>query len=303
MSAGFDLLVAVTLLWSAYRALTTPDLARAIVMFIVFGLLMTLAWARLDAPDIALAEAAIGAGLTGALLLDALGALRGQVAATRPAWLLRVMAVAAALALAGIFIFALLDLPFAERPLPAMVDAHMGISGVEHPVTAVLLNYRGYDTLLEIAVLLLALLGMLAVTPVAGRAASATPNPVLRTFASVATPLSIIAAGYLLWAGAHRPGGAFQAGAVLAAAAVLLHLSGRLPAWASPGWLLRAGLSAGFLIFLGAGLAMLGEGALLRYPIASAGTWIIVIEAGLTLSLGLTLAGLFLVMAQRSQKT
>jgi hypothetical protein len=45
-------------------------------MFIVFGLLMTLAWARLQAPDIALAEAAIGAGLTGALLLDALGALR-----------------------------------------------------------------------------------------------------------------------------------------------------------------------------------------------------------------------------------
>jgi hypothetical protein len=37
------------------------------------GLLMALAWARLEAPDIALAEAAIGAGLTGALLLDAVG--------------------------------------------------------------------------------------------------------------------------------------------------------------------------------------------------------------------------------------
>jgi energy-converting hydrogenase B subunit D len=31
---------------------------------------------RLEAPDVALAEAAIGAGLTGALLLDALGHLR-----------------------------------------------------------------------------------------------------------------------------------------------------------------------------------------------------------------------------------
>ena len=46
--------------------------------FIVFSLLMTLAWARLAAPDIALAEAAIGAGLTGALLLDAIGVLRGR---------------------------------------------------------------------------------------------------------------------------------------------------------------------------------------------------------------------------------
>ncbi len=71
----FDLLLVIALLWSAARALTTPDLFRAVVLFIVFGLLMALAWARLDAPDIALAEAAIGAGLTGALLLDTLGHL------------------------------------------------------------------------------------------------------------------------------------------------------------------------------------------------------------------------------------
>jgi len=76
MTLAFDLLLALTLLWSAWRTLASPDLSRAVVMFIVFGLLMTLAWARLGAADIALAEAAIGAGLTGALLLDALGALK-----------------------------------------------------------------------------------------------------------------------------------------------------------------------------------------------------------------------------------
>ena len=47
--------------------------------------------------------------------------------------------------------------------LPEAVAAHMAESGVEHPVTAVLLNFRGYDTLLEVAVLLLALLGVLTV--------------------------------------------------------------------------------------------------------------------------------------------
>lgn len=78
MSLAFDLLLGFALLWSAGRTLATPDMARAVVLFIVFGLLMALAWARLDAPDIALAEAAIGAGLTGALLLDALGALRAS---------------------------------------------------------------------------------------------------------------------------------------------------------------------------------------------------------------------------------
>jgi energy-converting hydrogenase B subunit D len=72
----FDLLLAAGLLWSAWRSLSTPHLDRAILLFIAFGLLLALAWARLDAPDIGLAEAAIGAGLTGALLLDAYGALK-----------------------------------------------------------------------------------------------------------------------------------------------------------------------------------------------------------------------------------
>lgn len=73
---AFDLMLAFALLLAAWRALAAPDLFKASVLFIVFGLLMALAWARLEAPDIALAEAAIGAGLTGALLLDAVGHLR-----------------------------------------------------------------------------------------------------------------------------------------------------------------------------------------------------------------------------------
>lgn len=76
LTLAFDLLLATALLWSAWRALATPDTFRAVILFIVFGLLLALAWVRLDAPDIALAEAAIGAGLTGALLLDAIGALK-----------------------------------------------------------------------------------------------------------------------------------------------------------------------------------------------------------------------------------
>lgn len=68
---AFDLLLALLLLWVAWLALSSADLFRVIVLFISFGLLMTLAWARLDAPDVALVEIVIGAGLTGALLLSA----------------------------------------------------------------------------------------------------------------------------------------------------------------------------------------------------------------------------------------
>lgn len=71
----FDLLLAAALLVLAWQVMGSRDLFKSVVLFIAFGLLMALAWVRLQAPDIALAEAAIGTGLTGALLLDAIGHL------------------------------------------------------------------------------------------------------------------------------------------------------------------------------------------------------------------------------------
>jgi uncharacterized MnhB-related membrane protein len=60
----------------AWRVVFTTDLFRAALTFFAFGLLVSLAWVRLQAVDVALAEAAIGAGLTGALFLAALSRLR-----------------------------------------------------------------------------------------------------------------------------------------------------------------------------------------------------------------------------------
>lgn len=70
-----DILLGTGLFCLAWQALASPNLFKAIVLYINFGLLMALAWVRLNAVDIALAEAAIGAGLTGALLLAALARL------------------------------------------------------------------------------------------------------------------------------------------------------------------------------------------------------------------------------------
>ncbi|HMO04017.1 MAG TPA: DUF4040 domain-containing protein [Kiritimatiellia bacterium] len=72
MIALFDFLLAITMLTLAAAAVFVRSMLRMVVLFMVFGLLMALAWARLRAPDIALTEAALGAGLTGALLLHAL---------------------------------------------------------------------------------------------------------------------------------------------------------------------------------------------------------------------------------------
>ncbi len=72
---AMDIALCGSLVWLAWQTLVTSDLFKAAVLFVVFGLVMALTWARLDAPDIALAEAAIGAGLTGALLLSTLAAI------------------------------------------------------------------------------------------------------------------------------------------------------------------------------------------------------------------------------------
>jgi energy-converting hydrogenase B subunit D len=75
---ALDALLAIALVWLAWRVVSLTDLFKAVVLFVVFGLTMALAWVRLEAPDIALAEAAIGTGLTGALLLDAVGQMGGR---------------------------------------------------------------------------------------------------------------------------------------------------------------------------------------------------------------------------------
>jgi len=203
-----------------------------------------------------------------------------------------------ALAFVAVLAGAMFELGPAAIDLRVPVAAHLADSGVSHPVTAVLLNYRGYDTLLEIAVLLLALLAILAVVGEAPASPSRAAHPVLQAMARLAVPLMIVVAVYLLWAGAFRPGGAFQAGAVLAAAAVLLHLVGLLPGWSRPRPGLRIGLAAGFALFLAVAAALLTQGSLLQYPPAAAGVLILLIESGLTVSLALILAGLFLFLSR-----
>ncbi len=191
----------------------------------------------------------------------------------------------------------MIDLPTPAAGLSDMVERRLGDSGVRHAVTAVLLNFRGYDTLLEIAVLLLSVLGMLALRHSdedTMQAPAAAPDPLLAAMTHVLVPLLVVVAGYLLWAGAHRAGGAFQAGALLAAAGVLLQLGDRplpvLPARA----LQRTGLSLGFAVFLAIALgAFLGGGALLQYPRAWAGELILLVESTLSISIGLMLLSLF----------
>lgn len=166
-------------------------------------------------------------------------------------------------------------------------------TGVSNPVTSVLLNYRAYDTLLELAVLLAALLGIWSLGPAAPGFQRAAE--ILQGMVAWLVPLLILAAAYMLWVGAYAPGGAFQAGALLGAAGVMLALAGHPNAGLPSERSLRLLAILGVLVFclVGVALMVLGLG-FLTYPKGVAKWLILLIETGATLAIGVTLAAAYL---------
>ena len=207
---------------------------------------------------------------------------------------LRLMIMLLVLALAGALGWAVCSLPENSSGLAAAALVQLPNSGVVNPVTAAVLNYRGYDTLLEIAVLLLAVIGVWSLAKAEPPAQFEPASPVLLSFLRIVVPLMILIAGYLLWIGSFAPGGAFQGGAVLAGVLVLLRLSNQdLAIWSHQVWL-RLGLVLGLSVFIAvAAGVMAGGGQLLEYPRAHAGLLILLIESAALISIALTLAALF----------
>jgi len=303
MASWFDVILCLGLLGLAWGTLQSKGLFRSIVLFMAFGLLMAVAWVRLEAPDLALAEAIIGAGITGALLLNACQGLvldRPETSASAggefvpvPRWLLAAGCTGLAAGLAW-----LLSSLQPARVTANAADHLLAEHVMRNPVTAVLLDFRGYDTLLEMVVLLLALVGI-RVLNLQERLndlypADAPRSPLVEPFTAVIVPVAMIVSAYLYWAGSTRPGGAFQAGALLGAVGILLRLSGSLSPSQRQHPLLQFVVVLGVLVFSIFALSgLLWSGHAMAFP-TSGGYYIMVaIEGCLTLSIGITLVLLF----------
>ncbi len=317
-----DLLLATLLVILAGAGLLMPQLSRAVMAFIGFGLVMAVVWIRLDAVDIALAEAMIGSGITGALFLAALGRMaRAEKRASRkvdrsaPAnhaprmgvgsWIRvdpgtsrwRNAPAAAAVTLITILVLVnVFPLPAPKGDIPGLVTRNLPDSGVENPVTAVLLNFRAYDTLLEIGVVLLALLGLRAVEGRTRSAPKISSGSVLTGFYRMTLPFLILFSAYMVWVGKYEPGGAFQAAALLAAGGIIGRMAGADPMPAGlQGSGLRVLVSAGFAVFLSIGVLLwIQSGSFLHFDPRSAGGYILIIEVAATVSIALSLIILFL---------
>jgi multicomponent Na+:H+ antiporter subunit B len=117
------------------------------------------------------------------------------------------------------------------------IENTMRDTGVPNLVTAVLADYRGYDTMFETVVVLIAGLAVMAILKVAPKR-GAPPSPphhardqpdiIIAITCRILTPLLQLFALYVIAHGHHSPGGGFQGGVILGASFILLAISQNL---------------------------------------------------------------------------
>lgn len=143
------------------------NLFAAVVLAAAYSFLMATVLVALDAVDVAMTEAAVGAGVSTVLLLGALHLIGGAEARPlRRPWL----PLALAAGVGGMLVYGTLGLPAFSDPeapihthvVPRYLNDGPRETGVPNVVTAVLASYRGYDTLGETIVVFTAGAGVIA---------------------------------------------------------------------------------------------------------------------------------------------
>lgn len=304
---AFDIGLVALLLAVATWSIIARQAFTAVVAFVVYGFLMAIVWVELSAVDVALTEAAIGSGLTGALLIVAqLRRVETPSVVERPSPILRLVAALLSATVAAALAAAVLFMPDPAPTLAPAVAAN-AVAGLSNPVANVLMAFRAIDTMLEKVVLLIALVGVWSLAPDRlwggrpGLGYRADPYGTLTFLARVLPPIGVIVGIYIVWVGASRPGGAFQGGTLLAAMWLLVMKAGLADVAPINRRWLRWSLIAGPAVFLVVGLAGLWIGdAFLAYPPAYAKPIIVAIEVPMTVTIAVTLVLLTCGVPERS---
>ena len=289
------------------------NLFAAVMLSGIFSLLLAANFFLLDAADVALTEAAVGAGISTVLFL---GALAMTAETEHTASTNRGIALTVSTTMMLLLIYATFDKPAFGDPAapihqhiaPWYLETTRESIDIPNVVTAVLGSFRGYDTLGEVFVVFTAGIGVLFMLSArSGRSKRAIPvqirglrhYQVPRIVGRMLIPFILLFALYVQFHGEYSPGGGFQAGAIFAAAMILYALlEGEKRAMiALPRQLLLFLIAGGALLYGGVGVAtMLLGGNFLDYsvladdPVKGQQMGLLVIEAGV----GITVTGVLL---------
>jgi multicomponent Na+:H+ antiporter subunit B len=143
------------------------NLFAVVILSGIYSFLMATVLVALDAVDVAMTEASVGAGISTVLLLSAL--YLGKSEEMKPLhkpFLPLLVAIATGAALVygtlGLPAFSDPDAPIHRHVVPRYLNDALRETGVPNVVTAVLASYRGYDTLGETTVVFTAGIGVIA---------------------------------------------------------------------------------------------------------------------------------------------
>lgn len=164
------------------------NLLAATILLSVYGLVMALLWALMQAYDVGFTEAAVGAGVSTVLLVATLARLGREASRERGPPGPNVPALLGCLATGAALIWGTLDMPPVGSPDAPLQRRGPGtdymapapIQGpVPNMVTVLLADYRGYDTMFETAVIFTAgaSLILLLRRPAAAGGRPAAPGP------------------------------------------------------------------------------------------------------------------------------
>ena len=147
----------ILLLVMRVLALEAKDLLHAVIFLGVFSLIIALLFFYLHAPDVALTEAAVGAGVSTVIFLWVIRKTREAGLIMRSFKILLVV-----LLLGGVLVFAVdFDL-FAVNTIKKYYFQYGSAeTGAINLVTAIYLGYRAFDTLGETIVLLVSIAGVM----------------------------------------------------------------------------------------------------------------------------------------------
>ncbi len=309
----FGIFLLTLLLITAFAIVRTPNLFVAVMLSGIFSLLLASNFFLLDAADVALTEAAVGAGISTVLFLGALALTAERETAPSANRVVGLLAVSVTIALIGYTSF---EFPsFADPTAP--VHQHVGPYYLEttrdaidipNVVTAVLGSFRGYDTIGEVFVVYTAGIGVLFLL---GRKTGryreepedAAPGLrhylIPRVVGRMLIPFILLFGLYVQFHGEYSPGGGFQAGVIIAASIILFALlEGENRALrVLPRGLLTGLIAGGALLYGAVGIAgMLLGGNFLDYsvlsgdPVKGQQLGLLLIEAGV----GITVTGVML---------
>ena len=259
-----DCLLLLLMIICALVIVQMKDLLSALTLLSIYSLVMALVWVRMYAPDVALTEAAVGAGITTILFIAALSKTkRGEKPSKEESFgvvkLLRCsggVALVVTLIVATLLAIGTVDmLDYGDINSPA--NTHVAAeyiknaykeTGSKNIVTAILVCYRGFDTFGEVVVIFTAGIGIVSLLRKAtgkkqkekerdfersiictyhgDEIRSKMPSGIIRKVVAKLSIAFIMLYGlYVIAHGKVSPGGGFQGGVIIAAGVILFILA------------------------------------------------------------------------------